>query len=198
MRSLALFLCAAAMAQSPKYGAGRPPSSDEIRQWDISVRPDGKGLPAGKGSVADGQEIFANRCSKCHGSQGQGRDAMPLVGGRGTLNSAKPLKTVESYWPYATTVFDYIHRAMPFNQPGTLSTDQVYAVTAYVLFLARIVPENAVMDENSLPKVRMPNRDGFVRDPRPDVKKPGPQASVRFPPEPRHRHESEQQRAAQQ
>ncbi len=171
MYRLALLLCAAAaMAQSPKYGVGRTPTPDEVRQWNFSARPDGKGLPAGSGSVALGKEIFTNRCSKCHGSAGQGGDAVPLVGGRGTLNTAKPLKTVESYWPYATTVFDYVRRAMPFNQPGTLTNDQVYCVTAYVLYLGKIVPENAVLDARSLPKIRMPNRDGFVPDPRPDVR----------------------------
>lgn len=161
---LALLLCVAvAAAQPPKYRFGRTPTPEEIRQWDFSARPDGKGLPAGSGSAATGKEIFANRCSKCHGSAGQGGDAAPLVGGRGTLNTAKPLKTVESYWPYATTVFDYVKRAMPFNQPGTLTNDQVYAVTAYVLFLGKIVPENSVLDAHTLPRIHMPNRDGFVR-----------------------------------
>ena len=159
-----LLWVAAAVAQAPKYGIGRTATPEEIRQWDSSARPDGKGLPAGSGSAALGKEIFANRCSKCHGSAGQGGDAAPLVGGRGTLNTAKPLKTVESYWPYATTVFDYVKRAMPFKQPGILTNDQVYAVTAYVLFLGKIVPENSVLDAQSLPGIRMPNRDGFVPD----------------------------------
>jgi mono/diheme cytochrome c family protein len=186
MRSLAVLVAfSALLAQSPKYGVGRTPTAGEIRQWDISAFPDGTGLPAGSGSVTDGKEIYANRCSKCHGAAGQGRDSVPLVGGRGTLNSARPLKTVESYWPYATTVFDYVNRAMPFNQPGTLTTNQVYAVTAYVLFLGHILPADAVLDAQSLPKVRMPNRDGFVRDPRPDT-------SVRLPAEPHHSHRPEQ------
>lgn len=172
MCKCALLLCAAAaLAQSPKYGVGRTPTPGEIRQWDISVRPDGKNLPSGRGSVAEGKEIYAKRCSKCHGDSGQGGDSVPLVGGRGTLNTSKPLKTVESYWPYATTLFDYINRAMPFKSPGMLATDQVYDVTAYVLFLGKIVPENAVLDADSLAKIRMPNRDGFVPDPRPDVKR---------------------------
>jgi mono/diheme cytochrome c family protein len=170
MYRLALVLCAAAaLAQSPKYGVGRAPAADEVRKWDISVRPDGKGLPPGKGSVAEGKEIYTNRCLKCHGAAGQGRDSVALVGGRGTLNTAKPLKTVESYWPYSTTLFDYVSRAMPFDRPGTLTADQVYAVSAYVLFLGQLVPGNAVMDATTLPKVKMPNRDGFVTDPRPDV-----------------------------
>ncbi|HWC97109.1 MAG TPA: cytochrome c [Candidatus Sulfopaludibacter sp.] len=171
-RWLLLLWTAGALAQSPKYGVGRAPSLDEIRQWDISVQPDGKGLPPGTGSAVEGKEIYTNRCLKCHGSVGQGRDSVPLVGGRGTLASDKPLKTVESYWPYATTVFDFVRRAMPFDRPGTLTTNQVYAVTAYVLSLAKIVPENAVLDAATLPRIRMPNRDGFVPDPRPDVKNP--------------------------
>jgi cytochrome c len=166
-----LFCAAAALAQPPKYGVGRTPTPGEIRQWDISVRPDGKNLPGGQGSVAEGKEIYAKRCSKCHGDSGQGGDSVPLVGGRGTLNTSKPLKTVESYWPYATTLFDYINRAMPFKSPGMLATNQVYDVTAYVLFLGKIVPGNAVLDAGSLAKIRMPNRDGFVPDPRPDVKR---------------------------
>jgi len=172
MRSLALLLSlAAALAQSPKYGVGRTPTAGEIRQWDVSVRPDGKGLPAGSGSAIEGKEIYTNRCLKCHGAAGQGRDSVPLVGGRGTLNTAKPLKTVESYWPYATTLFDYVNRAMPFDKPGTLTASQVYSVAAYVLFLGHIVPENTVLDARTLPRVQMPNRDGFVPDPRPDVKR---------------------------
>jgi cytochrome c len=171
MCRLAVLLWASSLlAQSPKYAVGRAPTLDEIRQWDITVRPDGKGLPGGSGSVADGKEIYTNRCLKCHGSAGQGRDSVPLVGGRGSLSSDKPLKTVESYWPYATTVFDFVRRAMPFDRPGTLTANQVYAVTAYVLYLGKIVPENTVLDGEGLAKIRMPNRDGFVADPRPDVK----------------------------
>jgi len=167
-RLLLLTAAAAALAQSP-YSVGRPPTPDELARWDISIRPDGKGLPAGQGSVSAGREIYANRCARCHGTSGQGGDSLPLAGGQGTLNSPKPLKTVSSYWPYATTVFDYVRRAMPFDNPGTLSNDQVYSVTAYVLYLGGVVPVNTVLDARSLPKVRMPNRDGFVPDPRPDT-----------------------------
>jgi S-disulfanyl-L-cysteine oxidoreductase SoxD len=162
---------AALLAQSPHYGVGRAPTAEEIAQWDISVAPDGTGLPAGSGTAAAAKEIFTNRCSKCHGSEGQGRESAPLVGGQGTLNTPKPLKTVGSYWPYATTVFDYINRAMPFDRPGTLTHDQVYALTAYVLFRNGIISENTVMDAASLPKIQMPNRGRFVADPRPDVGK---------------------------
>jgi cytochrome c len=162
---------AALMAQSPKYGVGRTPSPEEVRQWDSSIAPDGTGLPEGSGTAAQGREVYANRCSKCHGDKGEGGDSVALAGGQGTLRSPKPLRTVGSYWPYATTIWDYVNRAMPFKNPGVLSHDQVYAVTAYVLFLSGIVAENAVMDARSLPKVQMPNRNGFVADPRPDVGK---------------------------
>jgi S-disulfanyl-L-cysteine oxidoreductase SoxD len=169
MRSLLLFAAAALCAQSPKYGVGRPPTADEIRQRDISVRPDGRGLPEGSGTAAAGKEIYDNRCARCHGAHGEGGDSVPLVGGRGSLNTANPLKTVASYWPYATTLYDYVSRAMPYDKPGTLTANQVYSLSAYVLSLGGVIPQDAVMDKNSLPKVRMPNRDGFVADPRPDT-----------------------------
>jgi len=158
-------------AQSAKYGVGRTPTPDEIRQWDTSVAPDGTGLPAGSGTAAQGREVYANRCSKCHGAKGEGGDSVALAGGQGTLKSPKPLRTVGSYWPYATTLWDYVNRAMPFKNPGVLSHEQVYAVTAYVLFLNGLVGESDVIDAKSLPKVQMPNRHGFVADPRPDVGK---------------------------
>jgi len=154
--------------------AQRPPTAIEIRQWDSSVAPSGVGLPPGSGTAAQGREIYANRCSKCHGAKGEGGDSVPLAGGQGTLKTPKPLRTVGSYWPYATTIWDYINRAMPFKNPGTLTHDQVYAVTAYVLFLNGLVGENHVIDASSLPKVQMPNRNGFVKDPRPDTGKARP------------------------
>jgi cytochrome c len=175
MRSLVFFATAAALlAQSPKYGVGRAPTADEIRQWNISVRPDGRGLPEGSGTAAAGKETYANRCARCHGANGEGRDSVPLVGGRGSLNTPTPLKTVACYWPYATTIFDYVRRAMPYDKPGILTANQVYEVTAYVLFLGGIIPENAVIDARTLPKVQMPNRAGFVPDPRPDAGKSRP------------------------
>jgi len=154
--------------------AQHAPTAEELRQWDISVAPDGVGLPEGQGTAAQGREIYANRCSKCHGAKGEGGDSVPLAGGQGTLKSPKPLRTVGSYWPYATTIWDYVNRAMPFKNPGTLTHDQVYAVTGYVLFLNGLVGENDVIDAKSLPKVKMPNRDGFVKDPRPDTGKGRP------------------------
>jgi cytochrome c len=159
------------LAQSPKYGVGRTPAPEEIRAWDITIRPDGKGLPPGRGTVSAGKEVFTNRCARCHGASGEGRDSVALAGGAGTLTSPKPLKTVTSYWPYATTVFDYVRRAMPFDNPGTLTDDQVYSLTAFMLNLGGVVPADAVMDAKSLPKVEMPNRNGFVADPRPDTGK---------------------------
>jgi mono/diheme cytochrome c family protein len=173
MRSWLLLLAAAAAlaAQSPKYGAGRTPAPEEIRQWDISISPDGKGLPEGRGTAAEAKELYANRCSKCHGDKGQGRDSVALAGGQGTLKNPKPLRTVGSYWPYATTIWDYVNRAMPFDRPGTLTADQVYSLTAYVLFLNGLAKEDEVIDARTLPQIRMPNRGGFVADPRPDVGK---------------------------
>ncbi len=150
---------------------GHTPTPEEIREWDISIAPDGTGLPAGSGTALAGKEIYANRCERCHGAKGEGKDSVPLAGGQGTLKSPKPLRTVGSYWPYATTIWDYVNRAMPFDKPGTLSKDQVYAITAYVLYLNGIVAENTVIDAKSLPKIQMPNRNGFVPDPRPDTGK---------------------------
>lgn len=152
-----------------RYKLGHVPEPTEIAAWDIDARADGAGLPKGHGSVGDGKIIFAETCAACHGDRGQGQLADVLVGGKGTLNTAKPVKTIGSFWPYATTLYDYVHRAMPFNAPQSLTPDQVYAVTAYVLFLNGIVTEDATLDAASLPKIQMPNRAGFVSDPRPDV-----------------------------
>jgi cytochrome c len=156
-------------AQSPKFGVGRPPTPEEMRALGSAIAPDGTGLPQGSGSVAEGRALFASQCARCHGPSGDGDVGARLVGGQGTLATPKPLKTVGSFWPYATTLWDYINRAMPFDKPGLLKPPEVYAAAAYVLNLNGIVPDNAVMDATSLPKVKMPNRDGFVADPRPDV-----------------------------
>jgi cytochrome c len=152
------------------YGLGRVATPAEIAGWDIDARADGAGLPPGQGDVAQGRELYAASCAGCHGANGQGGAGDALVGGTGTLATAKPIKTVGSYWPYATTLFDFVRRAMPYNAPQSLTPNQVYAVTAYVLFLNRVVPENTVLDAHSLPRVKMPNRHGFTSpDPRPDV-----------------------------
>ncbi len=166
---LAAIAATALLAQAPKYRVGRAPTPEEVKAWDISVAPDGTGLPEGSGTAAQGKDVYASKCAKCHGGQGQGGDEGPLAGGQGSLRGPKPLKTVGSYWPYATTLFDYVNRAMPFKQPGTLTHNQVYAVVAFVLQLNGIIGENVVMDARSLPQVKMPNRGGFVADPRPDT-----------------------------
>lgn len=144
---------------------GRPATPAEIAIWDIDVRPDGKGLPPGSGTVAHGKEIFADNCAVCHGDNGVGGIKDRLAGGQGTLASNAPVKTVGSYWPYATTLFDYIHRAMPYQAPGSLSDDDTYAVAAYILSLNGILPSDGKLNRDSLPKIRMPNRDGFLPDP---------------------------------
>ncbi|MDB5895254.1 MAG: cytochrome c-type [Rhodoferax sp.] len=154
-------------------GIGQPASPEAIAAWNIDVGPDGSGLPKGSGSVTAGQAVYAAQCAACHGARGEGKPADALVGGQGTLRSDKPLKTIGSFWPYATTVYDFIHRAMPYNAPQSLSPDEVYAVTAYILHLNGIVPADAVLDAQSLPKVRMPNRNGFVADQRPDTASTG-------------------------
>lgn len=166
---------AGAPAAPAALGLGRAPTPAEIAAWDIDVRADGRGLPPGRGDVPHGAEIYARKCEACHGAGGQGGVADPLVGGQGTLASAHPLRTVGSYWPYATTLFDYVRRAMPFDAPQSLSANEVYALTAYILSRNGVVPAGAVMDARSLPKVRMPNRDGFITvDPRPDTGTAGP------------------------
>lgn len=151
-------------------GIGRPATEAEIAAWNIDIDRDGRKLPAGHGSVAHGREIFEAQCASCHGKRGEGGTGERLAGGRGTLASADPVKTVGSFWPYAPTLFDYIRRAMPMNAPQSLSDDDVYAVSGYVLHLNGLAPEDAVFDAHALAAIRMPNRDGFVPDPRPDVK----------------------------
>jgi S-disulfanyl-L-cysteine oxidoreductase SoxD len=141
---------------------GLPAAADEAAAWDISIPPDGRGLPSGSGTVKHGAAVYAAKCVSCHGDKGAGKPADTLAGGIGSLASQTPLKTVGSYWPYATTLFDYVRRAMPYDRPLSLSSDEVYALCAYILFLNGIVPEDATMDAASLPRVQMPNRYGFV------------------------------------
>ena len=159
-----VLLAGAAAAESPPFGFGRPATPQELDAADIDVRADGAGLPPGQGSVEGGAALFASACAACHGERGEKPiiPALRLVGGRGTLATPGAVQTVGSYWPYATTLFDYIRRAMPFNAPESLTPDQVYAVTAYLLRLNGIVPDGAVLDAGTLAGVRMPNRDGFV------------------------------------
>ena len=145
-----------------RYGFGRPASAAEIAGWDLDVRPDGTGLPEGHGSVAEGQAIYDAKCASCHGTFGESTDYMAIAGGVGSLASDSPMRTTGSKLNYATTLFDYIRRAMPFNAPKSLTSDEVYALTAYVLNLNDILPADAVLDRRSLVAVRMPNRDGFT------------------------------------
>jgi S-disulfanyl-L-cysteine oxidoreductase SoxD len=163
------FRPAVVFAQSPTYGVGRTPTAAELKAIDIEVTPDGKGLVPGSGTAAAGKEVYARRCETCHGPTGTEGPQDVLAGGQGSLATSAPRKTVGSYWPYATTLWDYINRAMPFDHPSTMTADEVYATTAYVLFLNGIVGERDVIDRKTLPQIRMPNRNGFVADPRPDV-----------------------------
>jgi mono/diheme cytochrome c family protein len=156
-----------------RVGLGTTPSQPDLAQF-FAIPPDGRGLPAGKGTYAEGERLYAESCAACHGDKLQGIPTAgiggdKLIGGRGTLNTEAPVKTIESYWPYASTIFDYVKRAMPFQAPGSLTDAQVYSVVAYILGEANIVPKNATLDATSLPKVAMPNRNGFVPDPRPEV-----------------------------
>ena len=150
----------ASPTRGPNLGAAPTPAM--LAAMDISIPPSGAGLPAGSGSVAQGTKVYEAKCENCHGPKGVGKPADPLAGGIGSLGSGKPMRTVGSYWPYATTLFDYVRRAMPTNAPMTLSNDEVYAVSAYVLFLNGIVAEAAMMNAQTLPQVKMPNRDGFI------------------------------------
>jgi cytochrome c len=154
------------LQQAPTFGIGHTPSPEALRSMDIDVLPDGRGLPAGSGTAEQGKPIYAARCASCHGATGREGPNDALAGGSGTLATARPVKTVGSYWPYATTLWDYINRAMPFAQPHSLSADEVYAVTAYVLALNGIVADRDALNQTTLPQVRMPNRDGFIPDDR--------------------------------
>lgn len=155
----------------PTFGFGQPASEAEIAGWDIDIHPDGTGLPEGSGTVEQGRDLFAKLGAPCHGANGEGTDAAPaLIGGQGSLATDSPKETVGSYWPYATTLFDFIWRAMPANAPQSLTPDEVYAICAYLLNANEIIPDDAVMDQDTLPQVVMPNRDGFTSpDPRPDA-----------------------------
>lgn len=166
------FSVSAAAAEKPLYGYGTSPTPPQIAGWDIDVRGgDGQGLPAGKGTVDQGSDVFAQQCASCHGTFGEGVDRWPkLAGGQGTLTADRPEPTVGSYWPFAPTLYDYINRAMPFPAPHSLTPDQVYALSAYILNLNNIVPNDFVADKSTLPKVKMPNHDNFTwQDPRPDT-----------------------------
>ncbi|MEA3092753.1 MAG: S-disulfanyl-L-cysteine oxidoreductase SoxD [Caballeronia sp.] len=151
----------AALADSPNLGKVITP--EEVAPWDISISPDGAGLPPGSGTPKQGEAVYASKCLACHGEKGVGKPNDALVGGIGSLAGDKPaMKTVGSFWPYATTIFDYVRRSMPYNESKTLTNDELYAVAAYILQLNGVIGENDTMNAETLPKVRMPNRDGFV------------------------------------
>jgi len=163
---------AAGQGYGGPYGFGTTPTAQEIVAVDIDAMPDGRGLPSGTGTYEQGREAYLSRCAGCHAETLEGIPEVGgdrLIGGRGSLTSGQPVKTVESYWPYAPTLFDYVKRAMPFDSPGALTDDEVYAVTAFILGEANIIDKDRQIDAQSLAQIEMPNRDGFVPDPRPDV-----------------------------
>jgi len=161
LAAVGVVVCNAAVAESPNLG--RVAGAEEIATWDISIGPDGAGLPPGSGTAQQGEAVYIAKCLACHGEKGVGKPNDALVGGRGTLaGDQTPIKTVGSFWPYATTLFDYVRRAMPLNESKSLSNDEVYAVVAYLLQLNGIIGEKDTMNAQTLAKVRMPNADGFV------------------------------------
>jgi S-disulfanyl-L-cysteine oxidoreductase SoxD len=165
--------CVRAQMQEARYGFGTPASPEELAKF-MAIPADGRGLPNGSGNAAKGAKLYAENCAACHGDRLEGNPAKgiggdKLIGGRGSLATKTPVKTVESYWPYATTLFDYVKRSMPFATPGSLSDDDVYSVVAYILSEAKIIQPTDTMNAATLPKVTMPNRSGFEPDPRPEL-----------------------------
>ena len=154
-----LFTSTAALAQSPNLG--KPLTPADIAAWDINILPDGTGLPAGSGTPAEGSRVYAAKCAMCHGENGKGGTNAKLIGGE-PIKDMESEKTIANFWPYATTLFDYIRRAMPWRQPRSLTNNEVYALTAYILSINKLISENEAMNAQTLPKVRMPNRDGFI------------------------------------
>jgi S-disulfanyl-L-cysteine oxidoreductase SoxD len=162
--ALAIAPCHSLSAQSPDYrNVGQKPTDKQIQDWNIAIGPAGKELPPGSGTAREGAKIFAAKCAVCHGASAEGTPLGPhLLGGQGTISTLQPVKTIGSYWPFATTVWDYVNRAMPRGAEGSLSPDEVYLLTAYLLYRNNIIGENEVIDANTLPKVQMPNRNGFI------------------------------------
>ena len=157
-------------AYSQSLGLGRPATDNEVESWDIDIRPDGKGLPVGSGSVIIGEELYTDNCASCHGDFGEGIDRWPeLAGGFDTLDSEDPVKTVGSYWPYLSTVWDYVHRAMPFGNAQSLSNDEVYSITAYIMYLNDLVDEDFELSNSNFEEVRLPNEQNFYQDNREDL-----------------------------
>jgi S-disulfanyl-L-cysteine oxidoreductase SoxD len=169
---LTLAATAPAQAQRP-YDIGRLATASEIAGWNIDIDRYGNNLPTGSGTVSQGRKLFNEQCVGCHGPRGEGGVGDRLVGGQGTLATPEPVRTVGSYWPFAPTLFDYIRRAMPQNAPQSMSNQDVYAVSAYILHLNGLLPADALLDAKTLSSIEMPNRNAFVGDPRPDVTNPG-------------------------
>jgi mono/diheme cytochrome c family protein len=166
MRRLLLGLAVATIAvpafaqEGPRLG--RPATPEEIASWDITVAPDGVGLPHGSGTARQGEALYVAKCQGCHGVKGRGGPNLDLAGGRGTIGKPNQLKTIGSHWPYATTIFDYVFTSMPYQETKSLTHDETYALTAYLLFINEIIGETDVIDAQTLPKVKMPNRDNFI------------------------------------
>ncbi len=168
--ALGFLVVISAPASAQKLGLGREATTAEVKGWDIDVRPDGKGLPEGKGTVTQGEELFQQKCSVCHGEFAEGIDRWPvLAGGQDTLDSDRPVKTVGSYWPYLSTAFDYIFRAMPFGDSQSLTPDETYALLAYILNMNDLVEDDFELSKSNFLSVRLPNEANFIDDPRPDT-----------------------------
>jgi cytochrome c len=163
-------LSGTAVAAERPFNLGTLATAEQIAGWDIDVRPDGKGAPIGSGTAADGEEVYAERCGGCHGDFGEGIDRWPiLAGGLGSLVTDDPVKTVGSYWPYASTVYDYVYRAMPFGEAQSLTHDETYQVVAYILYMSDVIDDEFVLSNETIGSVKMPNQNGFMLpDPRPD------------------------------
>jgi cytochrome c len=167
---LAGFVRVADLPAGQDLELGRLATPEEIAAWDIDIRPDGTGLPVGSGNASAGEEIYMERCAFCHGEFGEGAGRFPvLMGGEDTLKSEDPVKTLGSYWPYTTTIYDYVYRAMPFGEAQSLSPDEVYALTAFLLFLNDVIDEETELNQDNLAVIELPNRIGFSEDPRPDT-----------------------------
>jgi S-disulfanyl-L-cysteine oxidoreductase SoxD len=171
--ALSAFAVSTADAGSKKLGIGREATADEIAGWAISIRPDGQGLPPGRGTVSEGEPLYVERCAACHGEFGESAGRWPiLAGGAGTLSSHDPVKSVGSYWPYASTLLDYIRRSMPFGAAQSLSNDELYAVTAYVLYLNDVIKDfNFELSDKNFATIRLPNERNFVDDDRETAEK---------------------------
>ena len=166
-----IFISNLVNANERKFHLGKVASKKEVAGWNIDVRPDGMGAPKGSGNAIKGEEIYAEVCASCHGDFGEGIDRWPeLVGGENTLDTHDPVKTTGSYWPYASTIYDYIYRAMPFGAAQSLSHDETYQIVAYLLYMNEIIEEDFTLSDKNIGKIKMPNRNGFLLpDPRPDI-----------------------------